>query len=88
VSPILPKPIADSLEITFYLSKFYPPLLPASHEEQMATLLKDLHGLNYFSLSFPGRPNVAQSFKEAVEKRLAGNISETYREALKFKIDM
>jgi hypothetical protein len=31
---------------------------------------------------------VAQGFKTAVDKRLGGEISERYREALKYKLEM
>lgn len=49
--------------------------------------MKEPHGLNYFSLSFPGRPGVAQGFKEAVLRRLKdSNISDRHRKALEFKI--
>jgi hypothetical protein len=54
-------------------------------------LLKDLHALNYFSLSFSGGPGVAQGFKATAQKRLdgeMGEISEKYRKALEYKISM
>jgi hypothetical protein len=44
--------------------------------------------LNYLSLLFPGRDYVAQGFKAAVVKRLGGDISERYREALNYKLGM
>lgn len=87
-SPSLNKPIADSVDITHYLSHFYPSLIPISHKEQIIKGIRDLHALNYFSLSFPGRDHVAQGFKTGVEKRLSGDISERYREALHFKLGM
>jgi glutathione S-transferase len=87
-SPSLDKPIADSLDITHYLSDFYPSLIPTPHKERITKGLQDLHALNYFSLSFPGRDHVAQGFKDAVMKRLGGEISERYREALKYKLEM
>lgn len=88
VSPSLDKPIADSVDITHYLSKSYPSLIPSGQQAQITKGLQDLHALNYFSLSFPGRDHVARGFKAAVEKRLAGDISERYREALKYKLGM
>ena len=60
--------------------------MPAEHKEEMTQLLKDLHALNYFSLSFPGREYVAEGFKESVFKRLEGDISDRYRNALTFKL--
>jgi glutathione S-transferase len=87
-SPSLDKPIADSLDITHYLSTFYPSLIPTSHKERITKGLQDLHALNYFSPSFPGRDHVAQGFKAAVVKQLSREISERYREALNYKLGM
>ncbi|KAL3446404.1 hypothetical protein BJX65DRAFT_279528 [Aspergillus insuetus] len=86
VSDALEKPIADSLEITHYLAQRYPSLIPASHKKKITDLLHDLHALNYFSLSFPGREHVAEGLKQCVFKRLAGDISPRYRDALTFKL--
>jgi glutathione S-transferase len=85
-SPSLDKPIADSLAITHYLASLYPSLIPASHKERITQALQDLHALNYFSLSFASRIHVAQGSKDAVAKRLEGDISDRYREALKYKL--
>lgn len=61
--------------------------MPAEHEEEIRQYLKDLHALNYFSLSFPGRAHVAQGFEDAVNRRLADpDISNRYRKALEFKL--
>jgi hypothetical protein len=81
-------PIQDSLEITLSIAKRYPDLIPESHHEQITTLLNELHGLNYFSLSFAefGGPRVAAGLAAAVEKLLQDpDISERYRSALEFK---
>jgi glutathione S-transferase len=51
---VLGTPIADSLEITWYIADRYPSLAPAEHKEDIDHLLRDLHALNYFSLSFEG----------------------------------
>lgn len=83
----LKQPIADSLEITFFLAERYPSLIPDSHKEQIVSLLKDLHSLNYFSLSFGGREHVADMFKKTVLDRLnTPDISRRYRDALTFKL--
>jgi glutathione S-transferase len=87
-SPSLDKPVADSLAITHYLASLYPSLLPPSHKERITKALQDLHALNYFSLSFAGRVHVAQGSKDAVMKRLEGEISDRYREALKYKLEV
>jgi glutathione S-transferase len=84
----LDKPITDSLEITFFLAERYPSLIPESHKKEITKLLVDLHALNYFSLSFPGREHVAEGFKQNVFKRLAADadISPRYRDALTYKL--
>lgn len=86
VSDALNKPITDSLEITHFLAERYPSLIPRSHKEHITELLQDLHGLNYFSLSFSGREHVAEGFKEKVFKRLTADITPRYRDALTFKL--
>ena len=80
------KPITDSVDITHFLAESHPPLIPESHKQQITKLLHDLHALNYFSLSFPGREYVAEGFKQSVFKRLAEDISPKYRDALTFKL--
>ncbi|KEF51398.1 uncharacterized protein A1O9_12547, partial [Exophiala aquamarina CBS 119918] len=88
-SPTLDKPIADSLEITFYLLKHYPGLMPKSHEEESLALLKAVHDLNYFALSFPDRPQVVAGFVKAIRDRLArDDISDEYRDALEYKLSV
>ena len=63
--------------------------MPATVESEIRRYLIALHKLNYFSLSFPGRPQVAKSFEDAVQKRLANpDISDRYRKALEFKFEM
>lgn len=76
------------MDITRYLAKYYPAIIPTSHENEINTRLDALHALNYFSLSFPGRDHVAQGFKAAVQKRLDGDISQRYRDALQYKMGM
>jgi hypothetical protein len=62
--------------------------MPASHEDQIAKYLQDLHDLNYFSLTYAGRENVAQGITAGVQKLLDGQISNRYREALKYKLEV
>jgi len=86
-SPSLAKTIPDSVAITFHLASLFPNLIPSSHAADTTRLIKELHSLNYFSLSFPNRPHVAQGFKETVLKLLGKEgISERYRRALEYKL--
>ncbi|CEJ54245.1 hypothetical protein PMG11_00565 [Penicillium brasilianum] len=66
----------------------YPNLIPESHGEIITSLLKKLHEVNYFSLSYTdfGGARVAAGLAEAVENLLQDpNISDRYRKALEFK---
>ncbi|KAK2685464.1 hypothetical protein QWA68_015698 [Fusarium oxysporum] len=88
-SSSMPENVNDSLDITHLIAKSYPSLIPETHSEDITRLLFKLHDMNYFSLSFPGRPIVATSLVAAVEKRLRQtDISEKYRKALEFKLDV
>ena len=61
--------------------------MPTETASEIRQYLIDLHALNYFSLSFPGRPQIAKGFEAAVERRLASpDISDRYRKALEFKL--
>lgn len=63
--------------------------MPPEHEPRIRQLLIDLHALNYFSLSFPDRPQVAHGIKVAIIRRLESpGISERYRKALEYKLTM
>jgi hypothetical protein len=85
----LSAPMPDSLAITMFLADRYPSLIPPTHGEEIRQLLNDLHSINYFSLSFPGRPQVANGFKAAVLKRLdRPGISQRYLTALKYKLEV
>ena len=61
--------------------------MPSTVESEVRRYLIALHEINYFSLSFFGRPQVANGFEDAIQKRLASSdISERYRKALEFKL--
>lgn len=82
-------PIEDSLQITLFVAERYPNLIPESHKEEITSLLKELHGVNYFSLSYAefGGARVAAGLAAAIDKLLQDpNISDRYRKALEFKL--
>ena len=88
-SPSFEKPIADTLEITSYLLERYPDLVPEQHAGAIRELLQDVHALNYFALSFPDRPQVAEGFIKSIQDRLSqDDISDKYREALEYKLSV
>ena len=83
----LPSPMADSLKITYWLSSRYPDLIPNERDPLIRRYLTELHALNYFSLSFPGRDHVAKGFETAVLRHLnEPSISDQYRRALEYKL--
>ncbi|KAH8800205.1 hypothetical protein F5884DRAFT_546689 [Xylogone sp. PMI_703] len=84
---ILSTPIRDSLDITFYACERFPSLRPPEHVTLINRLLRDLHAINFFSLSFNTRPSLATTFKNGVLERLARpDISSRYRAALEYKL--
>ncbi|KPI36525.1 uncharacterized protein AB675_4437 [Cyphellophora attinorum] len=85
----LPSPIADSLLITKYLMDRWPCLSPPEHAAMIENLLDEIHTLNYFALSFPDRPQIADKLVSTVEERLArSNLSLKYGEALAYKLSV
>lgn len=86
-SAVLATPIADSMKMTIYMATLYPDLIPHERQEEIKALLTELHALNYFSLSFPGRPQMAEFLVGTVQKRLDNpGLSDRYRKALEFKL--
>lgn len=84
---LLPKPMAESLDITYFIAERYPSLLPEEKRDQIIELLNELHDINYFSPSFGSKPAAAKAQKAAVEEKLAQpGISENYRKALEYKL--
>ena len=74
-------PIPESVYITFYIAERYPNLIP---NDRVPALLKELHTVNFFSLSFTKRPRTA---KPVVLQLLARqDISDRYRKALEYKV--
>ena len=76
--------IPDSLKITLYLAKYYPAMMPESHHDEISALLSDLHGINYYSLTFTGKPETIQGIQAALRKQLDQNITDRYRKAMDF----
>jgi hypothetical protein len=74
------------MEITKYFAQFYPSLIPKTAEGEILRLLKELHSINFFSLTFTGSPEFVEGRKAALLKELEGDISEKYRETIKFRV--
>ena len=85
-SPTMAAPLPDSVEITHFISKRYPSLTPPLQQESIQILLKDLHELSIFALSFLERPFVAEGTLRGIDDLLSrDDISDRYRKALKYK---
>ncbi|EMC95910.1 hypothetical protein BAUCODRAFT_34669 [Baudoinia panamericana UAMH 10762] len=88
-SKALPKPMAESLDMTLYIAEHYPALIPEAHHRETTAWLRELHGLNYFALSFGDRPQQAQAMVKAIQARLGQDgISPEYRKALEYKLEV
>lgn len=78
--------VPDSLEITKFLSITYPNLIPTSNREEILDMLKRLHAINFFSLTYAGKPQSQERLKAVLQQRLDSDISPRYREAIEKKI--
>lgn len=81
------KTIPDSLEITKYLGKYYPSLIPDSERDKITQLLEELHSINFFALTFTGRPQVQRPNEIFLQTQLEGQISQKYRDAIHLKLE-
>ncbi len=82
--------MTESVDITYFLSEHYfPSLVPVQFREHVKQLLLELHDLNYFSLTYTHKPQRAADMEKSVLKALYDPaISNRYREALKFKLEV
>ena len=80
------KTLPDSLEITKRFAESYPSLMPAQHREKIISLLEELHGINFFSLTFTNKPGPTEERKAWLQKQLESDISDQYRKAIEGKI--
>ena len=81
-------PLAQTVAISSYIAERYPELKPAEHAEESSRLVHQMHEINFFTLSFKGtefgstRPNGILSRLEDKD------ISEKYRKALEYKLEL
>ncbi|KAK9419691.1 hypothetical protein SUNI508_07177 [Seiridium unicorne] len=83
----LSSPIADSLDISYWICQIYPKLLPEKHQSKIQSLLSQLHSIEALSLS-AARPEHEKEdvVNPACDNALARtDISEPYRRALEYK---
>jgi hypothetical protein len=72
-----------------HISERHLALYPPEHTAAIKKLLKKMHELNFFTLSFLKSPKLASGFTDAVLKHLVQpDISDQYRKALEYKLMM
>jgi len=80
-------PLAQTSAISIYIAERHPRLLPEDHAAEIKRLVKKMHELNFFTLSFRGSPKLASGFSDAALRRLEDKtISDEYRKALEYKV--
>lgn len=60
--------------------------MPKEHAADIERLLRQLHEINYFSISFPGKPKSALDSIQTLRELLGEDISDAYRAAIHTKI--
>jgi hypothetical protein len=61
--------------------------MPSAHAEEIERLVRELHDINFFSLTFPGKPASPLDSLKTLQDRLSENISERYCVAIQVKIE-
>ena len=74
------------MEITKRFAESYPSLIPKQQREKIISLLQELHGINFFSLTFTNKPGPTEERKAWLQTQLEGDINEKYRKAIEGKI--
>jgi hypothetical protein len=82
--------LTESLDMALFFAERYPALQgPQSHRKRTEELLRELHTLDYYSLSFSRTPLMGKYIMNTVRERLAmPEISQAYRDALNFKLHL
>lgn len=80
------KPIPDSVDITYFFAAHHPSLIPKDQEKEVKRLLHNLHEINFFSLTFTGKPEMQQKNTADLQRKLEEGVSERYQAAIQHKI--
>ncbi|KIX94961.1 uncharacterized protein Z520_09271 [Fonsecaea multimorphosa CBS 102226] len=84
---LLEKPITDSLDITFWLCERHPGLRPPEYAGDINRLLRDLHAINFFSLSMRRNPQRAEMQEAKILAQMnKPDISARHKKALEYKL--
>ncbi|KIW89620.1 uncharacterized protein Z519_09776 [Cladophialophora bantiana CBS 173.52] len=83
----LGKPITDSLEITLWLCERHPDLRPPEYADDINRLLRNLHAINFFTLSMRNRPQRAELLEGAILAKMnTPGLSARHKKALEYKL--
>lgn len=81
--------IPDSLDITFWLCERYPSLRPREYAGEIDRLLRELHAINFFSLTFRNKAARAKAMEGGIIDRInEPGISARYKKALEYKLEV
>ncbi|KIW27738.1 uncharacterized protein PV07_07448 [Cladophialophora immunda] len=84
---LLEKPITDSLDITLWLCERHPDLRPSEYADDINRLLRDLHAINFFTLSMRNRPQRAELLEGAIRAKMdTPDLSARHKKALEYKL--
>ena len=89
------KPLSDSLEISYHLEQYIPQQFPKEHRAEIDALLKELHLISYYSLTYgekdSSKPGFAKDATDRVEyiKELiqSPDTTPTHRKLLEYKLE-
>jgi hypothetical protein len=85
----LSEAITDSLDITYHLRQCCPDLWPLDRTDEIEALLREVHAIGYWSLTYSYKPQRASEIESAALRRLKDPyISTRHRDALKYKLDL
>jgi hypothetical protein len=76
------------MKITEYILERYPRLIPTAYKDETDRYLHQLHDINYFSLSFSGKPQIMQQVQAKIRTMMHETESTIYRKALDYKLSM
>ncbi|KAF3767945.1 hypothetical protein M406DRAFT_355772 [Cryphonectria parasitica EP155] len=81
-----PKPMPESADIAYYMSEWYPSLLPKEHEATIRELVGEVYKISMPVLTFPLDTKNPAKFMDKVKELLAKpDLSDTHRQALEAK---
>ncbi|KAI1143260.1 hypothetical protein F5Y05DRAFT_368032 [Hypoxylon sp. FL0543] len=86
---LLEKPIAESVDISYYIADWYPTLLPPQHEQVIKELIFELHEISYKLLTFGTKTKYPHLNRDwLLEQAKRTDISDEYRKALEYKAEL